>query len=229
MFAMCVIVVMTATACSDASEESDPQVASVDDLVTTSAPPTTAAAEGPESETTTSAPEADDAPAEDATDEDDDEVSPLEEQELALLDFSACMRDEGLTEFPDLSVDASGTIDTGAVISSGVAVGTPEFNDAVEICTELVDDVTFAPNATPDTADIIDQLFMFTSCLRDEGVDAGDLQLTTLLPKAQSIPEGATRNEAIAYILDLDIDDPGINEGIDACAFHLAGFPGTQG
>lgn len=228
IFAVCAALFAVA-ACSGAAEEDEAQVASVDDLVTTSAPPTTegAVADSSESETTTTAAET----VEEQVDEveDDGEVSPLEEQELALLDFSACMRDEGLDEFPDLSVDASGSIDTGAVINSGVAVGTPEFNDAVEVCTELVDDVTFAPNATPDVADIVDQLFMFTSCLRDEGVDAGDLQLATLLPKAQSIPEGATRNEALAYILDLDLDDPGINDGIDACAFHLAGLPGAEG
>ena len=222
-------------ACGAEAEQAVPEVASVSDLETTSTAPTATVADTGDDDVT-AADNADDtdidesAESEVGTEEaaaDDGEVSPIEEQELALLDFSACMREQGFDDFPDLSLTADGSINTGAIVQSGIAITSPDFTAATDVCTEVVQGVTFAPNAVPDTADIIDQLFQFTSCLRDEGVDTGDLQLATLLPKVASVPEGSTRNETIAFILDLDDEDPAVNAGIDACAFHLAGLPGA--
>ena len=210
-----------AAACGGSDEPDDAGVASVEDL----APTTTAAAaraEDPEGDTTTVAPTTTEASTTSET------MSPIEEQELALLDFSACMRDEGIDGFPDVTVDNNGAIDVAAVLQSGVDVQSAEFNDAVDVCDDNVEDITFGAAAVPDPADIIEQLFTFTECLRGEGVDAGDVTLAELLPRQANVPaDVGSREEAIAYYFEVDPEDPAVLAAIDVCDEFLAGLPGA--
>ena len=210
-------------ACGGSDEPADTGVASVDDLAPTTttiiAATTDAGAESTATvvETTASI----------AVTDDPEQMTPIEEQEIALLAFSACMRDEGIDEFPDLSVDNNGAIDVAAVFQSGVNPQSPEFLDAVDVCDDNVEGITFGAAAVPDPAQIVEQLFGFTQCLRDEGIDVGDVSLLELLPRQTNVPEGASRDEAIAYFFEMDPDDPAVIAAIGLCEGELAGLPGA--
>lgn len=210
---------VVAAACGGSDEPEDAGVASIEDLATTT---TAAPAEDLQDDTTTAAPATTEAT---TTSE---AMSPIEEQELALLDFSACMRDEGIEGFPDVTVDNNGAIDVAAVLQSGVDVQSTEFNDAVDACDENVEDITFGAAAVPDPTQIIEQLFGFTECLRGEGIDAGDVSLTELLPRQANVPaDVGSREEAIAYYFEVDPEDPAVLAAIDVCDGELAGLPGA--
>jgi hypothetical protein len=214
------VLLSVAAACGGSDEPADAGVASVDDLATTTT--TAAPAEGRDADTTTAAPSTTEAT---TTSE---AMSPIEEQELALLDFSACMREEGIDDFPDVTVDNNGAIDVAGVLQSGVDVQSAEFNDAVDVCDDNVEDITFGAAAVPDPAEIIEQLFTFTECLRGEGVDAGDVTLAELLPRQANVPaDVGSREEAIAYYFGVDPEDPAVLAAIDVCDEFLAGLPGA--
>ena len=206
-------------ACGGPQEPEQTGVASVDDLAPESS--TGTAAVVAESSTTSVAV---------SIAEDAEEMSPIEEQELALLDVSACMRDEGITDFPDVGVDNDGAIDIAAVFQSGVNPQSREFIDAFEVCGSLVGDVTFGARALPDTGQIVDQLFGFTDCVRAEGIDVGDVGIAELLDRRASVPaDVSSREEGIAYFFDLDPKDPAVLAAIDVCDGELAGLPGANG
>lgn len=207
-------------ACGGSDEPVDAGVASVDDLATTTTAPVDDTDTDTDATTT--------APSTTAATTTSEAMSPIEEQELALLDFSACMRDEGIDEFPDVTVDNNGAIDVAAVLQSGVDVQSTEFTDAVDACDDNVEDITFAAAAVPDPADIVEQLFTFTECLRGEGVDAGDVALAELLPRQANVPDDVgSREEAIAFYFEVDPEDPAVLAAIDSCDELLAGLPGA--
>lgn len=152
-----------------------------------------------------------------------------ETNELKLLEFSACIRDEGIAGFPDVSVDREGAIDFAALISTGIDFQSQEFLDARDVCDPLLEGIQLGANTTPDIATINETLFEFTECLRDEGLDVGDFQLGQLVGQLQQIPANSTREEAIAFLLGVEIDDPGVVEAIAICEPILATLPGQDG
>ncbi len=108
------------------------------------------------------------------TDGDSGDLSPDE----AALEFSQCMRDEGL-EFPDLSVDAEGNIDLREAFQS-VDPGAEGFREARDACGEILAETGFGGGnrqAAIESTEIQDALLAFSECVRDAGYDVGDLTL----------------------------------------------------
>ena len=138
------------------------------------------------------------------------------EEELA-LQFAQCMRDEGVDNWPDPATNADGSIDItggGAVGPGGyVAFGSDEVQAAIPVCGPIIAGASFLPNNGQGmTTETQDQLLAFAQCLRDEGVDVSDPDLS----------QGA------AGLLDweFDPDDPANAAAIEACQTLFAGAGG---
>ena len=147
--------------------------------------------------------------------------------EDAALAFSACMRAEGL-DFPDIGVDADGNPEIrDAFQAAGVDPGSPEFRDAMATCGELLADAGFGGGrgARADDPARQDAFVAYSGCLRDEGLDVGDL-----VPgggAAAGAEDGPQRGQGrgsgdrianLARALGVDPDDPAVAAGLEACA-----------
>lgn len=105
-----------------------------------------------------------------------------EEQALA---FAQCMRDNGV-DFPDPTVDADGNPSFegafGRSEEGGFDPGDTSFRDAMEACGDLMEGLAFGPGGGGagggqfDTEAMQEALYTYTSCLRDEGLDVGDIE-----------------------------------------------------
>ncbi len=118
------------------------------------------------------------------------------------------------------------TIDFAALVGTGIDFQSQDFLDAQEVCDPLLEGFQLGANAAPDLDALNETLFEFTECLRDEGLDVGDFQLGQLIGQLQQVPPNSTREEAIAFLLGVTIDDPGVAEAIAACEPILATLPG---
>lgn len=138
------------------------------------------------------------------------------EEELA-LQFAQCMRDEGVDNWPDPATNADGSIDItggGAVgPGGGVAFASDEVQAAIPVCGPIIAGASFLPNSGQGmTTETQDQLLAFAQCLRDEGVDVSDPDLS----------DGA------AGLLDWEFDpeDPANSDAIEGCQTLFAGASG---
>ena len=138
------------------------------------------------------------------------------EEELA-LQFAQCMRDEGVDNWPDPATNADGSIDItggGAVGPGGdVAFGSDEVQAAIPVCGPIIAGASFLPNNGQGmTTETQDQLLAFAQCLRDEGVDVSDPDLS---------------NGAAGLLnWEFDPDDPANAAAIEACQTLFAGAGG---
>ncbi|MGH1491408.1 MAG: hypothetical protein ACRBK7_18755 [Acidimicrobiales bacterium] len=115
----------------------------------------------------------------------------------AALEFSQCMRDEGL-DFPDLSVDADGNIELRAAFQS-VNPGDEGFREAMDGCREILEQTGFGGGGRGqalESPEIQDALLDFSQCVRDAGYDVGDLTLQG--PGAGGGGQGAGGNAGAA-------------------------------
>lgn len=120
------------------------------------------------------------------------------EADEAALQFSQCMRDEGL-DFPDIGVDAEGNPDIrDAFQNSGTQPGSPEFREAMDSCGELLDGIGFGGRRAglADNTELQDALVAYSDCLRDEGLDVGDLQLGGPQAGAQGAGQAGAQDSA---------------------------------
>jgi hypothetical protein len=106
--------------------------------------------------------------AEDATDED-----------MALA-FVVCVREAGFDEMPDPTITADGSVQ---LLPPGQQqlLGDPDFQEAAEGCVNLIEEATFFTEA-PDISDFEDSLLEFARCLRDNGLDVDDPDLSRFVP-----------------------------------------------
>ncbi|MEL6985262.1 MAG: hypothetical protein AAFO29_22710, partial [Actinomycetota bacterium] len=95
----------------------------------------------------------------------------------AALEFSQCMRDEGL-DFPDLSVDAEGNIELREAFQT-VDRQSEGFQEAFDGCGEILQATGFGGGRreAQESPEFQDALIEFSACVRDEGYDVGDLTL----------------------------------------------------
>lgn len=160
--------------------------------------------------------------------------SDLEPDEAA-LEFSQCMRDQGL-DFPDLSVDAEGNIELRSAFQA-VEPGTEGFREAMDACGEILEQTGFGggPRQVRNSTEFQDALLEFSECLRDEGFDVGDLTLGGPGPgdgqpdgdggeaagaqdqQGQRSPGFGNRGARFAENLGLDYEDPAVAEAVDGC------------
>jgi hypothetical protein len=164
------------------------------------------------------------------TESEDGEEQTAEEAALAL---SACMRDNGFAEFPDPVIGDNGAPNLRAAIAeSGVDFGDPDFREQIGTCSEEVGGDNFGAGARGNQREQVqEQLLTYTQCLRDEGLDVGDLGAPGQGQGQTGDGDGAgagrpqrgdgargDRGERIANALGLDAEDPATTAALDACA-----------
>ena len=229
------IVALAAVSCS--SDDSSGLATLAD--VTTSVPDaalTASAEDGPApAVATTETPDtADTAPAEAETAAEADGDVPAEDElsdEEVLLEFAACMRDNGI-EFPDPIVEADGTVTFGLRPGAGggqnagdlQAIGRdPDLPAARDACSPIIEGRALGPggrNSDEVQIEIADRLLEFAQCMRDNGVDIGD-------PDPNAFGPGSGGGRPFG---DLDFGDADVSAAFEACSDQLPfGGQGRQG
>lgn len=157
----------------------------------------------------------DDQPTDDGTPSDSD-------TETQMLEFAACMRDEGV-DIGDPVVDADGNVTFGNLApGAGGGGGRPEgLREGFDACGDLLDGVQLGgrggPGGDVDQTERQDAQLEFTQCLRDEGVDVDDPDFSEPgQPGEGDGPRGPLQ--------DLDRSDPAVEAAMDACGDLLTGF-----
>ncbi len=174
---------------------------------------------------------ADDAPV--TTNSEESDVAPDE----AALQFSACMREQGL-DFPDIGLDSDGNPDIRSAFE-GVDRRGEEFRDAMAECRSILEGAGFGGGgraAIADNVEVQDALVEFSDCVRDDGWDVGDLELggrnngggdaaADEAPRERGNEAGGerregfgNRNNRFATGLGLDPEDPDVQATMEQCA-----------
>ena len=104
-------------------------------------------------------------------------VPQTEFSEDQALEFSQCMRDQGL-DFPDPTVDADGNLELGDMDMSAFGSNPDEIQavieGAMEACGEYLEGVSFGGAGMPDLVELQDTFLEFSTCMRDNGYDMPD-------------------------------------------------------
>ena len=129
------------------------------------------------------------------------------------LDFVACMRAQGI-EMNDPTVDADGNVQ---LLGPGglQQLSDPDFQDAAPNCVDLIETATFFTEA-PDFTAIEDSLLEFAQCLRSEGIDVTDPDMSNL-----------TGGPAAIFGSNFDPQDPANAGAIAACQQFLPNAGGN--
>jgi len=135
------------------------------------------------------------------------------DNEQALTDFAQCMRDNGI-DMDDPTVDANGNLTFGGQSQQG---NIEEFDQdalqaAFDACEEHLAGVAMGFTDT-DLSEIEDTLLEFTSCMREQGFDMAD-------PDLSGGPGGV-----IDMFGDLDPSDPDVLEAAEECQEVFANLP----
>ncbi len=148
---------------------------------------------------------------------DDAPLSP-EDTEQQLLDFAACMREQGI-DLRDPVVDISGDVqlqpppdfrpeDTGDILA------------AAQICEEFLEGVALGFDDI-DLVAVTDTLLVFATCMRENGYDLPDPDFTLIDPGSGSVPTGGPFG-------DIDAGDPDFIAAFEVCDELIANL-GIQG
>lgn len=144
--------------------------------------------------------------------------------EEAALAFAECLREEGLdVEDPEFDGEGGLNFNFGRVFRGGPGEGgagggpNDEFQAALEVCRELLEGVA-QRFERPDLTEIEDDLLAFAECMRDNGVDMADPDLS-----GGGRPGGG-------LLFGLDVGDPAVEAALEFCQSELAfGRPGGPG
>lgn len=137
--------------------------------------------------------------------------------EEALLEFSACMRDNGIDDFEDPTFNADGTPEfslRGA--SSGSDADRDEMRAAFEACQDHLESLAFGPGSV-DVTEIEDTLVDFAACMRDNGFDMPDPDLSNFGERGA---EGGG-----PFGGRLDPDDPDFISAMEECEHIFENLP----
>jgi hypothetical protein len=142
-------------------------------------------------------------------------ASPSVDPEEALQAFAECMREHGLEDFPDPTIDENGGIE----ISAGDPgdFGRAELDAAMQACEHLLPEGAGpgdgeGPSAEEQAA-MEDALLAYAQCMRDHGIDMPDPEFSG----GGVIQQGG----------DFDPNDPEFEEADDACR-HFLGDAGIN-
>lgn len=98
--------------------------------------------------------------------------------EEAALAFSQCMRDNGFPQFPDPEIGGNGNLNfRGGLQDAGIDFQSEEFQSQLALCQDEAGADNFGAGARNNDAraGVQENLLSYTQCLRDEGLDVGDL------------------------------------------------------
>lgn len=151
------------------------------------------------------------------------DATTADDEELA-LDFAQCMRDNGVPDFEDPTVDADGGISFGGgpgAGQGGIDPDDPAFVDAFDTCGEILEGASFLPGADQDISEIEDNLLAVAECLRDEGIDVDDPDLSGGIG-----PGSGVSSPADIFGEGFNPDDPATAAAIEVCQSVFA--PGGE-
>lgn len=170
-----------------------------------------------EDTTTTSAAASTDASTDTTTSEAPAESADQSDEELAFA-FADCLRDEGL-DVNDPTVNPDGTVNLQSLFGGGAPPAGADTEAALDTCGSMLDGANFGPAANGfDQTEIQDQLVEFAGCLRDQGLDVRDPDISGGIAAAAGGPEA---------LFGLDIQDPQYEDQVSACSDILAFGPGA--
>ncbi len=113
---------------------------------------------------------------------DADGASVAERDEQRLLAFAACMRDNGIEDFPDPRLNADGSVDFGADQRPFADVEEEVAEAAFEACADELAGVSFAPGGENFDLTAIEDAFVdFAACMREQGIDMPDPDFSSFL------------------------------------------------
>jgi hypothetical protein len=137
--------------------------------------------------------------------------------DLALLEFSKCMRDQGIP-LPDIALGADGAPILDPALLETIDVQSDEFTDAFEKCQPILSQSeAFSLDLDPQLQALIeDQFFAFSQCMRDNGFE--------------DFPDPSSLDSGPVYPLSIlaRISEPEFEAAIEICQRDLA-FPGFDG
>ncbi len=144
--------------------------------------------------------------------------------EEALLEFAQCVRDNGVPGYPDVALDADGSVDLAAVLGrlddAGIDPRSEEFASAVNACSGELQGVALGLIGEGfDQTELQDQLLGFADCMRDQGFDVDDPQLSDFQDEISPGDGPFAR---------LDLDDPAVADALELCRRNLS-LPGLGG
>jgi hypothetical protein len=148
--------------------------------------------------------------------------------EEAALAFTECLRDEGI-DAPDPTFDADGgfQLNLRAIVGGGPGQeGGPreDVRAAMDACGEYLEDIRQG-RAQPDLTQLQDDLLAFAECMRDNGIDMADPDITGSEPGAPGGDRG--------LFGELDPNDPDVAAAMEGCqelfgGIRLGGGPGRN-
>ena len=162
---------------------------------------------------------------------DEELVSPEDlSDEERLLAFAECMRENGV-DFPDPVVEADGTVTFGFRPGGGGGglqrlgeIGRdPDTPAARAACEGLIEGLAFGPGqGGVDLIELQDTLLEFAQCMRDNGVDMGDPDLSRFGPGGNDDDQPGGPFGAI------DVNDPDFAAAFEVCQQQLPQAGGAR-
>jgi hypothetical protein len=153
---------------------------------------------------------------------------PAASDDEAVLEWAQCMRDNGI-DIEDPTVDANGNVQLGRP-SGNIDPQSGDVRAAAEACSGLLEGTTFGANRGGRFDQIQEAFLAFTECLRDEGLDVGDIDLASRAgapgegqgggqagAPGNGTGEGLTAERLEGVIPGLDAKDPATQPAIDVC------------
>ena len=98
------------------------------------------------------------------------------DDEDTLLEFASCMRDNGVEDFEDPSIGADGVPEFN-LRGGGSDTDRDVVREAFEACSEHLEGLAFGPGSI-DVTELADTLVEFAACMRDNGYDMPDPDLS---------------------------------------------------
>ena len=134
--------------------------------------------------------------------------------ESRIMEFSQCMRDNGVAEFPDAVVSEDGAIDFGG-FEQFDEFDQDDMEAAFDVCVDRLEGLSFGPGgANFDFTEIQDTLLEFAQCMRDNGFDLPDPDFSNFDLAGGVGPFG-----------EIDPTEPDFEEALEACQDIFANLP----
>ena len=135
--------------------------------------------------------------------------------EAKLMEFSQCMRDSGVPDFPDPIVTEDGAVDFAGGFEQFEEFDEDDMQTAFGACADNLEGLSFAPGgANFDLTGIQDTLLEFAQCMRDNGFDMPDPDFTNFDLAGGVGPFG-----------EIDPNAPGLQEALEACESIFENLP----
>jgi hypothetical protein len=130
----------------------------------------------------------------------------------SVLEFSACMRDNGVENFEDPDIGADGSVEFRLGTATRESdVDRDTMREAFEACQDSLGGLAFGPGSD-DRSEIEDTMYEFAVCMRDNGYDMPDPDFSKLLQGA-----GEGEGGGGPFGEGFDPQDPQFTSAMAAC------------